>query len=132
MTFFTSITRHVKMFRYRSCVLYKSKKFSIILYLETINRVLSSYLEWWYDRTKYIISQHISFTVVISTERVNRIQLMQQLYRTVTIVKNIQTFNRCFNDRCTLLFYKSGIESRSVNIDRYSKLTALILQCQDC
>ena len=44
------------------------------------------------------------------------------------INNNIQTFNICFNDHCTLLFYKSGIESMSFNIDRYSKLTAMILQ----
>ena len=32
----------------------------------------------------------------------------------------------------TLLFYKSSIKSWSFSIDRYSKLTAMILQCQDC
>ena len=37
----------------------------------------------------------------------------------VTIVKHIQTFNICFNGRCTLLFYQSGIETSSSNIDRY-------------
>ena len=63
---------------------------------------------------------------------------MSQLYTTehateaVTIVKNNKTLNICFNNRFTLSRYQSGIESSSFNIDRYSKLTAIIQQCQDC
>ena len=53
--------------------------------------------------------------------------MSDQLYTTehateaVTIVKNIQTFNICFNDHCILLLYQYGIETNSFNIDRYSK-----------
>ena len=58
---------------------------------------------------------------------------VNQLYRTeheteaVTIVKNIQTFNICFNNRSTSSFYQSGIKSSSFNINRRSKLMAIIL-----
>ena len=83
-------------------------------------------------KTKYIISKRTSFTLAISTARVNCMYTTEHATEAVTSVKNIQTFTICFNDRCTLLFYKSGIESCSFNIDRYSKLTAMILQCQDC
>ena len=31
-----------------------------------------------------------------------------------------------------VLFFKSGIESMSFNVDRYSELTVMILHCQDC
>ena len=72
------------MFRYRSSVLHKSKKilnnpFFLFFGIDRSSN-FKSYLEWQYERTKYIISQHTSFTAAISTERVNCIQLMQQLY----------------------------------------------------
>ena len=35
----------------------------------------------------------------------------------VTVVKNIQTFNTCFNDHCTLLFYQSRIDCHDTCID---------------
>ena len=78
--------------------------------------------------TKYIISQHASFTVAISTVRVNCIQLSVQ-QRLLLLLKTFR-HNICFNNRCTLSLYQSGIES-SFNIDKYSKLTVIILQCQD-
>ena len=79
--------------------------------------------------TKYIISQQTSFTVTISTELVNCIQLsMQQM---LLLLLQTLTFNICFNNHCTLSVYQSGIESSSFNIDRYSKFAAIILQYQD-
>ena len=58
---------HVKMFRYRGSVLHKSKKIFNSLFICKK-----------YERTKYIISQHTSFTIAICTERVNCIQLSMQ------------------------------------------------------
>ena len=82
--------------------------------------------------TKYIISQHTSFTVAISTERVNCIQLSMQ-QRQLPLLKPFRhSIHALINYRCTLSLYQSSIESSSFNIDRYSKLTEIILQCQDC
>ena len=78
--------------------------------------------------TKHIISQHISFTVAISTERINCIVCIQlSLQQRLQLL--LKTFNICFNNRWTLSLYQSGIESSSFNIDRYLKLTAMTLQC---
>ena len=114
------LLNQVKIIKYRSSVLYKSKKIFnnpfFLLFWNERSSNFKSYLEWEYERTKYIISQHTSFTVAISAERVNyATDATVVWYTTVTIVKNILTFNICFNDRCTLLFYKSGIESKSFN-----------------
>ena len=62
----------------------------------------------------------------------NRTDATAVKYATGIIVKKIQTFNIRVNDLYTLLFYKSVIESKSFNIDRYLKLTATILQCHPC
>ena len=141
-TFFTSIT--LKCLGTTILFCKYQRQFSISFFsffFAKIDREISIVIQSGNMRgTKYIISQYTSFTVAISTERVNCIQLMERnatvetvlQYTTVNIVKNIQTFNICFNDRCTLLFYKSVIESRSFNINRYSKLTSMIIQHQDC
>ena len=113
------------MFRYRSSVLYKSKKIFNNLLCNDIDRVISRVISNFIRGTKYIISQHASFTLVISTERVNCIQLSMQ-QRLLLLFKTFRhSIRTCFKDRCTLLFYKSGIESLSFHINRYSELTAM-------
>ena len=106
--------------------------FSSFFFCKDRSSNCKSYLEYNMRVTKYIISQHTTFTVAICTERVNCIQLHEHATEAVTIVKIIQTFNIRFNDRCTLLFHQSVIEYSSFNIDSYSKLKAMILQYQDC
>ena len=76
------------MFRYHSSGLYKSKKIFnnlFFLFLQELFRVVI-----WEDKTYHF--QHTSFTVVISTERVNCTQLMQQLY-SIQLLLLLKTFS---------------------------------------
>ena len=62
-----------------------------------------------------------------NTLSVSKLYTTEHATEAVTIIKNIHTFNICFNDHCTLLFYESGIESISFNIVRYSELMPMTL-----
>ena len=68
--------------------------------------------------TKYIISQHTSVTVSISTERVNCIQLNMQR-RLLLLLKTFR-HSICaliMVKAYTLLLYQSSIESSGFNIE---------------
>ena len=51
--------------------------------------------------TKYIISQHTSFTVVISTEQVNSIQLSMQQ----RLLQRLKTFRHSINVLMIIVLY---------------------------
>ena len=129
------------MFSYRSSVLYNRRKFSITLFLffffSWIDRVISKVIYSGNMRgTKYIISRNTSFTVAISTERVNCIQLrgsyLSHWMSTYTTERQrqlplLKTFRHSIYALIIVVHYRFINLVLNLVVCRYSKLTAIIL-----